>query len=106
MALMDITVIPLDHSRGSLSGFVASLQELLAASGCRYSLHDMGTTVEGSVDELFDLARQLHEHSFSQGGRRVYTVMKIDDRRDREVHLGEKTASVKAKIGSSSGLQE
>ncbi|TLU88201.1 MAG: MTH1187 family thiamine-binding protein [Chlorobium sp.] len=106
MALMDITVIPLDHSQGSLSGFVASLQELLAGSGSRYSLHDMGTTVEGPAGDLFELAYKLHEHSFSQGGNRVYTVVKIDDRRDREVHLGEKTSSVKVKIASAAGSQE
>ena len=98
MALMDIAVIPLDSKEGSLSGFVAGLQELLAASGCSYRLHDMGTTVEGSAPMLFDLALKLHEYSFSQGGKRVYTVMKIDDRRDRAVRLGEKSASVKAKI--------
>ena len=98
MALMDIAVIPLDSKEGSLSGFVAGLQELLAASGCSFRLHDMGTTVEGPAALLFDLALKLHESSFSQGGKRVYTVVKIDDRRDRTVRLGEKSASVKAKI--------
>ena len=98
MALMDIAVIPLDSKEGSLSGFVAGLQELLGVSGCSYRLHDMGTTVEGPAHLLFELAQKLHEYSFSKGGKRVYTVMKIDDRRDRTVRLGEKTASVKAKI--------
>lgn len=102
MALMDIAVIPLDSREGSLSGFVAGLQELLAASGCSYRLHDMGTTVEGPAALLFELALKLHEYSFSKGGRRVYTVMKIDDRRDRAVRLGDKTASVKAKIAPTS----
>jgi uncharacterized protein (TIGR00106 family) len=100
MALMDIAVIPLDSKEGSLSGFVAGLQEILAASGCSYRLHDMGTTVEGPAPLLFELALKLHEYSFSQGGKRVYSVMKIDDRRDRAVRLGEKTASVKAKIAT------
>ena len=98
MALMDIAVIPLDTKEGSLSGFVAGLQELLGVSGCSYRLHDMGTTVEGPVHLLFELAEKLLEYSFSKGGKRVYTVLKIDDRRDRTVRLGEKTASVKAKI--------
>ncbi len=102
MALMDIAVVPLDGKEGSLSGFVAGLQELLAGSGCSYRLHDMGTTVEGPAPLLFELALKLHEYSFSQGGKRVYTVMKIDDRRDRAVRLGEKTASVKAKIAPTS----
>ena len=98
MALMDIAVIPLDSKEGGLSGFVAGLQELLQASGCSFRLHDMGTTVEGPAHLLFELAQKLHEYSFTKGGKRVYTVMKIDDRRDRSVCLGEKTASVKAKI--------
>jgi len=98
MALMDIAVIPLDSKEGSLSGFVAGLQEILAASGCSFRLHDMGTTVEGPAPLLFELALKLHEYSFLQGGKRVYTVMKIDDRRDRAVRLGDKSASVKAKI--------
>ncbi len=102
MALMDIAVVPLDGKEGSLSGFVAGLQALLAESGCSYRLHDMGTTVEGPAQLLFELALKLHDYSFSQGGKRVYTVMKIDDRRDRAVRLGEKTASVKAKIAPTS----
>jgi len=98
MALMDITVIRLDQKDGSHSAFVAGLQELLAESGCSYRLHDMGTTVEGPAPMLFRLAEELHEYSFTKGGRRVYTVLKIDDRRDRTVRLGDKTASVRAKI--------
>ena len=100
MALMDIAVIPLDSKEGGLSGFVAGLQDILAGSGCSYRLHDMGTTVEGPASLLFELAQKLHDHSFSQGGKRVYTVMKIDDRRDRAVCPGEKAASVKLKIAS------
>ncbi len=106
MALLDIAVIPLDSKEGSLSNFVAGLQEILAASGCSYRLHDMGTTVEGPAPLLFELAQKLHEYSFTHGGKRVYTVMKIDDRRDRAVRLGEKTASVKAKNTTSSALLE
>jgi uncharacterized protein (TIGR00106 family) len=104
MALMDITVIPLDNRDGGLSDFVAGLQELVAASQCSFLLHDMGTTIEGPAPMLFDLALKLHEYSFGKGGERVYTVMKIDDRRDRTVRLGEKSDSVKAKIAPTTGL--
>ncbi len=98
MALLDITVIPLDGTGSGFSSFVAGLQELLAGGGCSYRLHDMGTTVAGPVSELFAIAARLHEQAFDTGARRVYTVMKIDDRRDRQVRLGDKTASVQAKI--------
>jgi uncharacterized protein (TIGR00106 family) len=105
MALMDITVVPLGSREGGLSGFVASLQELLAESGCSFRLHDMGTVVEGPAAKLFEIAAKLHEHAFTLGGKRVYTVIKIDDRRDRDVRIGEKTASVEAKIVASAAVR-
>lgn len=94
MALLEITVIPLGSTGSGLSTWIAGLQSLLEASGLPFRLHDMGTIVEGSADELFAVARQLHEYCFIQGVSRVYTVMKIDDRRDLAVAIGDKVASV------------
>ncbi|NTU93712.1 MAG: MTH1187 family thiamine-binding protein [Chlorobiaceae bacterium] len=96
MALMDITVVPLGTGEGGLSPWIAGLEALLAKSGLPFRLHDMGTTVEGSADELFAVARQMHEYCFLQGASRVYTVMKVDDRRDRRVSIGDKVSSVHA----------
>lgn len=101
MALMDITVIPLDKGPAGLSAGVAQLQEILRKSGLDHKLHDMGTTVSGSSRELFVLAEQLHEHLFSTGTQRVYTVMKIDDRRDKEVAIGDKVSAVERRRDSS-----
>ena len=94
MALLEITVVPLGTGGVSLGSWIAGLAALLEQSGLPFSLHDMGTTVEGSADELFAVARQLHEHCFLQGAPRVYTIMKIDDRRDRKVSIGDKVASI------------
>jgi len=94
MALMDITVIPLDVGSCGLSAKVAELEAILEESGLEYNLNDMGTTVAGTAQELFAVAEKLHGHLFSTGSQRVYTVMKIDDRRDRAVTIGDKVASV------------
>jgi len=94
MALLDITVIPLGAGGSGLSAWVAGLERLLDESGLSFRLNDMGTTVEGSADELFAVARTLHEYCFREGVARVYTVMKIDDRRDKTVSIGDKVASV------------
>lgn len=99
MALMDITVIPLDRSGAGLSEGVARLQEILGESGLDYRLNDMGTTVSGSASELFAVAELLHGHLFTTGTKRVYTVIRIDDRRDRDVAIGDKVASVERKRG-------
>jgi len=97
MALLEITVIPLGAGGSGLSAWVAGLQRLLEESGLSFELNDMGTIVEGSADELFEIGRKLHEHCFGAGVARVYTVMKIDDRRDKAVAIGDKVASVEAR---------
>lgn len=94
MALMDISVIPLDGGSGGLSAKVAELEALLEESGLDYKLNDMGTTVSGTAAELFAVAEKLHGHLFTTGSKRVYTVLKIDDRKDKNVGIGEKVASV------------
>lgn len=98
MALMDINVSPLGTGSTSVGEFVVNMQRLLAEQGLPYELTDMGTIIEGNIDQLLAVSKVLHESTFSQGAKRVYTVIKIDDRRDKEVHLGRKTESVKKRL--------
>lgn len=58
----------------------------------------MGTLIEGKAGDLFTLARRIHEIPFKMGLSRVYTTIQIDDRRDKVVHLGDKTKSVRNKM--------
>ncbi len=98
MALMDISVIPLDGKGRGYSAAIAELEKLIEASGLESRLYDMGTLVYGPAPRLFELAGELHEYFFSKGYLRVYTVMKVDDRRDRDVSPGEKAASVRKRL--------
>ena len=58
----------------------------------------MGTLVHGTPAELLRIAAALHELPFGQGVKRVMTHIAIDDRRDKEVFLGDKKKSVKARL--------
>ena len=98
MALMEINVSPLGTGSTSVGKFVVETQRLLSEQGLPYELTDMGTIVEGEIHDLLAVAKALHESPFSLGADRVYTVLKIDDRRDKEVHLGQKTMSVRERL--------
>jgi uncharacterized protein (TIGR00106 family) len=63
-----------------------------------YRLHNMGTTVEGEAEKLFALAKQLHQLPFKAGIRRVYTVIALDDRRDKKVALEDKIKSLRKQL--------
>ncbi len=60
----------------------------------RYALHAMGTSLEGSTADILALIGELHAVPFELGLPRVYTVLKLDERRDREQTLQDKVDSV------------
>lgn len=100
MATADITILALGRPELSASEYIAAIQRALAAQDkVRYELHGMGTSLEGTTDDILDLVKQLHKVPFDQGIQRVYTVLKLDERTDKpEQTLAQKVESVKRKI--------
>ena len=94
MALMQITVIPMGTGSPSVGDHVAGIQRLLDKKNVVYQLCDMGTVIEGSPAELLKLAAEIHEYPFSKGVKRVVSNIIIDDRRDKNIHIGDKTDAV------------
>ncbi len=101
MALMQINVVPLGTNTTSVGKYVVAIQNFLKESNCSYTLHDMGTIVEGTAADLFALAAKIHEIPFSNGLNRVVTQIVMDDRRDKRVKLGDKENSVKVRLDGS-----
>ena len=100
MALMHLTIIPLGTQTASVGGFVAEIQRTLEAAGVQFQLTDMGTIIEGDSRDLLELAGRLADLPFKSGVQRVVTQISLDDRRDKKISLGDKTASVAARLKS------
>src|SRR6187402_388303 len=84
MATADLTVIGLGRSEVSASPYIAEIQRRLAAQDrVGYRLHAMGTSLEGSTADILAVVAELHAVPFELGLPRVYTVLKLDERRDR-----------------------
>jgi uncharacterized protein (TIGR00106 family) len=95
MATADLTVIALGRPDASASAYIAEIQRRLAAQErVRYRLHAMGTELEGATGDILAVVGELHAVPFEMGIPRVYTVLKLDERRDREQTLDDKVASV------------
>ena len=96
MATADLTVIALGRAEASASAYIAEIQRRLAAQDrVRYEMHAMGTSLEGTTADILAVAGELHAVPFEQGVSRVYTVLKLDERRDREQTLEDKVSSVR-----------
>ena len=54
--------------------------------------------MEGDIDDIFALIRRIQEDVFDKGVGRVYSIIKVDDRRDKQATMEQKLASVKAKL--------
>src|ERR671920_326697 len=101
MATADLTVLALGRPDVSASAYIAEIQRRLAAQDrVRYRMHAMGTSLEGATEDILAVVGELHSVPFDQGVQRVYTVLKLDERRDRPRQtLEEKARSVGHRLG-------
>lgn len=81
LARMEITVYPLGTDDSSITKDVSRIFKVLDNFNLTYQITTMGTIIERILDELFAIARELHEVVFSDTVKRVVTVIKLDDRR-------------------------
>ncbi len=100
MATADLTILALGRADASASEYIAAVQRKLAEQDrVRYEMHAMGTSLEGSTADILAVVGELHAVPFEQGIPRVYTVLKLDERRDKpEQTLADKVASVERRL--------
>ena len=98
MAIMEICLIPIGTKETSVSKYVATASKVLEAEGVKHKLNPMGTVIEADADKCFEIARKMQEEAFKAGSDRVYTVIKMDDRRDESHDMEYKVKSVEEKM--------
>ena len=99
MAVVEVSITPLGTGEPGVSRYVAGCVRIVRESGLNHLLTPMGTIIEGEIDQILATIRKMHESPFDAGAVRVSTLIKIDDRRDRECHfMSGKVASVENKL--------
>ena len=99
MAVVEVSITPLGTGDPGVSRYVAGCVKIVRESGLSHQLTPMGTIIEGSIDDILAVIRRMHEFPFAAGAVRVSTLIKIDDRRDRETHsMAGKVTSVEEKL--------
>jgi uncharacterized protein (TIGR00106 family) len=99
MAMMEISIIPLGTGKTSVSPYIAEIFKYLhKQKGLRFELNGMGTIITGKVDQLLEIAAALHKIPFSKGAKRVYTIIKLDERKDKDQQPIDKVDSVLKKL--------
>jgi uncharacterized protein (TIGR00106 family) len=102
LATADLTVLALGRADPSGTEYIAEIQRRLQRQDrVRFQMHAMGTSLEGSTADILAVVAELHAVPFDQGAPRVYTVLKLDERRDRpDQTLDDKVRSVEDRLGA------
>jgi uncharacterized protein YqgV (UPF0045/DUF77 family) len=82
--IVDIEVIPqplgtLDNRYAYVEAAIALAQE----SGLHYEVNALGSTIEGPADEVWPLARRMHDACLLAGADSVITVCKFAEHADK-----------------------
>lgn len=101
--LLELSVIPLARGR-SISADVADLTKLIDASGLDYRLTAAGTIIEGTWDQVMEVAKKCHSE-MRKKTERVITLMKVDDYAERTGRLTGAVESVEKKMGKATKKQ-
>ncbi len=85
MITADFAILPVGCDSTECKDYVTAAVQVIKNSGLNYQLTGMGTQIEAeNLKELYDAISKAQEAVFEIGVGRVYTIIKIDDRRDRE----------------------
>lgn len=99
MAVAELTLVPIGTKKTSVSGYIAKASNILERQDkVKYYLNPMGTVLEGNIDDIFNIIRQMQEEVFNEDVNRLYSVIKIDDRRDKDYTCEDKVQSVIDKL--------
>ncbi len=80
MAIAEFTVLPVVEEK-RVNEIVEKAIRVVKNSGLKYEVEANSTTVEGELDELFDVIKKAHLIARDEGSGRVITIIKIDDKR-------------------------
>jgi uncharacterized protein (TIGR00106 family) len=99
MALLAISVAPAGTESSSVSKYVAkAIQVARDDERVKVELGPMFSTLEGSFEDVWDVARKMHMALVDADAPRIVTSIKIDDRRDKESTMESKLTAVNSRL--------
>ena len=83
MPIFEVSVVPTGTGEPGVSRYVRRAVEIIRASGLEYQVNPMGTCIQGDWNKVLSTIRQIHDEYERLGCKRIYTTIKVDDRRDK-----------------------
>ncbi len=94
MAVVELSIVPVGTGSTSISNYVKQAVNIVKEKGLNYKVTPMGTVIEGDLEEVLDVCRQIHQSVLSSDVKRLVTTIRIDDRKDKELTMDSKVSAV------------
>lgn len=98
LAVVEITIVPIGTEEPSLSDYIANSLEVLEKKEVKHELTATGTILEGDLEEVLEVAKEMHESVFDKKISRVVTTIRIDERKNKKLQIEGKKKSVEEKL--------
>jgi len=93
---IDLCLVPIGVGT-SLSPYIKECIEVIKREELTYELGANGTAIEGDWNAVFECVRKCHERIHATGAPRIYTIIKVNTRTDKEQKFSDKVQSVLGK---------
>jgi len=88
LPLLGISLIPVGTNSASFSSSITGAVKTIEDRGLKYQVTPTETIIEGQLDELLEVAKEIHQNAMA-GSNRIITNITIDERRDKQVNMEE-----------------
>jgi uncharacterized protein (TIGR00106 family) len=93
--IIEVAVDPIGTGSTSVGDLVKQAVSVIAKRGYKYQVCAMGTVIEvPSLREIGELIDEIHNELVKLGVKRIVTVIRIDDRRDKSETIEYKVSRV------------
>ncbi len=94
MIIAALSIFPVGEGT-SLSTYVKASLDELKKTGLTIQPGSMATTIEApNLDALFQAVKKAHNVQITKGAQRVYFVLTVDDRQDKNATMSTKLQAI------------
>jgi uncharacterized protein (TIGR00106 family) len=90
MCVCSITIVPVGKETSISDILTRCIKVLDDYPELEHEVTPMSTQIEGPLDQILEAVEDMHEAAFEDGTTRVYSIITLDDRRDKEHSLDER----------------
>ncbi|MBZ5753715.1 MTH1187 family thiamine-binding protein [Metabacillus rhizolycopersici] len=95
MPLLEISIVPVGTDSPSFSSQVTDEVRVIEEKDLKY---EASTGLEGDLDDLWEVAKEMHQKALEVGPERIVTNINIDHRTDKQMDMDQQIDKVEKEL--------